>query len=289
MIKYADLHIHTTASDGSFTPEEVVTKATDVNLSAIAITDHDTVDGVIKALKMKNQNIEIIPGIEIDTLLEATQEEVHILGYFIEPKDPFWIGFFQRTKITREKRMAKMVKKLNQLGIDVTLEDVKLIAEKNTPLCRPHLARLLLDKKIVSSISEAFELYIGEGKPAYEPKAMPESIQMIREIKRKKGVAVLAHPGLIRNNQSLNIIVNSGELDGIECYHSRHSQEDTEMCLYIAHKHNLLITGGSDDHGTHNRIGRSILGEFVIPYELVERLKIFHQEVRLRYADSLYV
>ena len=286
---YADLHIHTTASDGSFTPFEVVERAVKANLSAISITDHDTIKGVIEAISLKNPNIEIIPGIEIDTLLTQTKEEIHILAYFIKAEDTFWKDFFQRTKITREKRMREMVKKLNELGINITLENVKQVADKNSPLCRPHLAKLLLNKGIVSSISEAFELYIGEGKPAYVPKAMPETIWMIREIKRRKAVAVLAHPGLIKKKESLNTIIKSKELDGIECYHSKHTKEDTEICLQLASEHNLLVTGGSDDHGLNNKIGRSILGEFVIPYKLVETLKVFYQEVRVKGANSLYV
>ncbi len=286
---YADLHIHTTASDGSFTPFEVVERAAKANLSAISITDHDTIKGVIEAISLKNPNIEIIPGIEIDTLLPQTKEEIHILAYFIKAEDTFWKDFFQKSKITREKRMKEMVKKLNKLGINITLENVKQVADENSLLCRPHLAKLLLNKGMVSSISEAFELYIGEGKPAYVPKAMPETIWMIREIKKRKAVAVLAHPGLIKKKESLNIIIKSKELDGIECYHSKHTKEDTEICLQLASEHNLLVTGGSDDHGLNNKIGRSILGEFVIPYKLVEILKVFYQEVRVKDANSLYV
>lgn len=265
----ADLHIHTTASDGLLTPEEVVRWASLKRLKAAAITDHDTVNGIDAAIDAASRyGVEIIPGIEFSTIFE--EEEIHILGYYIDYKEQWFLDMLKKIQNSRYERASKIIGKLNEMGVDITLDEVKEIAEDGI-LGRPHIARAMINKGYINNIKEAFRGYIGKGCPAYVERYKLSSREAIDVIKRLGGISILAHPGLIRNKAYIRDIVKLG-IDGIEVYHSKHDEATTRDALSIAKSRNLLITGGSDCHGMKVN-NEPILGNFSVDYKYVQLLK----------------
>ncbi len=265
--KYADLHIHTNRSDGLLSPEQVVLKANKVGLSAISITDHDSIDGIESAiLTGKKHNVEVIPGLEISA--EYYGEEIHILGYFIDWQDQSLNRALQTFRDARHKRALKMMEKLNELGIRIEHSDVF----KDTQLDyvgRPHLAFALVQNGYVDTISEAFQKFLGNNAPAYIPKPAFSPFEAIKMILSADGIPILAHPAMLKRNV-VDDLVSYG-LAGIEAYHSYHSNQITDYYIYLAKKKNLLITGGSDFHGFEN--SKRVLGNVRLPYKYIEELK----------------
>lgn len=265
----ADLHIHTTASDGLMTPDEVVYWSKLKRLTAIGITDHDTVNGISSAEDASlKYGVEIVPGIELSTLFE--DEEIHILGYYIDYKDPWLLNILEKIQNSRYERAAQIVNKLNGLGVEITLEQVKIKAD-NGAIGRPHIARAMIDKGYITNIKEAFKGFIGKDCPAYVERYKVSSKEGIDIIKRTGGISVLAHPGLIKNKAKISNIINLG-IDGIEVYHSKHDDETIRNALAIARTRNLLITGGSDCHGVKLN-NEPMLGNYSVDYKYVEMLK----------------
>jgi len=265
----ADLHIHTTASDGLMSPKEVVYWASVKRLTAIGITDHDTVNGIGPAEEASSEyGVEIVPGIELSTLYE--EEEIHILGYYIDYNAPWFLDTLVKIQNSRYKRAESIVSKLNGLGINITLEQVKSIADDGA-VGRPHIARAMINKGYISNIKEAFNSYIGKGCPAYVERYKLKSSEAIDIIKRLGGISVLAHPGLIKNKANIGNIINLG-IDGIEVYHSKHDDETVRYALAIATSRKLLITGGSDCHGIKLN-NEPILGNCTVDYKYVQKLK----------------
>jgi len=276
MGKTIDLHTHSTASDGTLTPRELVRYAKDSGLSAIALTDHDTIAGIGDALdEARSIGFEVVPGIEISVDYET---EMHILGYFsgkdylnIEPA-------LDALRRSREERNPKILRKLNKLGFDISLEEVKKEAQGEI-VARPHIASILFKKGYVENMREAFDKYLSMGKPAYyrREKLTPE--EGLGIISDAGGIPVLAHPIYLyldynHLNSLLYELKNAG-LVGIEAYYVNNSEEDTQKFLELAEKHELLVTGGSDFHGgfkTGIEIGTGV-GGLSIPYKLLERLK----------------
>ena len=264
-----DLHIHTTASDGSLSPEEIVKKAEKLRYKAIAITDHDTVDGLKKALKeAKKRRVEVIPGIEINTEYEG--HEVHILGYFIDYTDPNLLKKIEYYKKLRVKRVRKIVNKLNKMGFEIDMNDVLEFA-KGPAIGRSHIARAMRKKDYVQSTSEAFDKYIGIGKPAYVNRERMSPEKSIKLIKQCGGIPVLAHPGLVGSDQVVKKIIEFG-VKGLEVFYYEHSKGQEEKYRTMARENNLIVTGGSDDHGPGNKDGFR-LGKIRLDYELVEKMK----------------
>ena len=240
-----DLHIHTTYSDGKYTPSKVVKFAYDAGVSHIAITDHDTVCGIEEGISSgKNMGIEVIPGIEFSSVFEG--HDVHILGYFIDYTSKRVRDFLSGLKEKRESRARQMVEKLNDMGYEIEFERVKEIA-KDGALGRPHIARALYEKGYTATQEEAFYGLIGNEDPAYVPKFEVSVKNAIDFLKNSGAVVVLAHPGLLPD-RGLALRVLSYEFDGIEVYHPKHSEDDIEFFREYANEHNLLITGGSDFH-----------------------------------------
>lgn len=268
----ADLHIHTTFSDGTHTPEEVVEQARKAGLKTIAITDHDVVDGIELAIKKgKELGVEVIPGIEFTT--EAFDTEIHILGYFIDHRSPELIEAITKIQKGREKRIFKICEKLKGLGVDLNAEKVLELAGNRAP-GRPHVARALVEKGYVKDFKEAFNKYIDFHGPAYVShyKLSPE--EAVKLVVSAKGVPVYAHPRVSNCDQIIPDLMVAG-LAGIEVYYSGHNQRQTQHYLNLARKNGLLATGGSDYHGV--RSGREVeLGELTIPDELVKKLKDEH-------------
>lgn len=277
MTRIIDLHTHSIASDGSMSPAELVRHAKDKGLAAVALTDHDTVEGISEALAEGNRiGIEVIPGIEISTNYKP---EMHILGYFLDV-DKYLFVQKELTEIRkgREDRNYKIISRLKELGITITEEEVKEISSGDT-IGRPHFARLLMEKGYVKNMQEAFDKYLGKDGSAYFKRYELEPIDGIKLIKNAGGIPVLAHPALLKMNYNdidkLLVELKEYGLAGIEAIYSENSKEETGNLLRLAIKHKLLVTGGSDYHGTYKNgieigYGR---GNLKVPYELLEKLK----------------
>ncbi|MFQ6129894.1 MAG: PHP domain-containing protein [Candidatus Hadarchaeaceae archaeon] len=263
--KFADLHVHTRASDGGELAGEVVRQAREVGLAAIGIADHDSVDGIGAALKASGKyEVEVIPSVELSAYLDNS--ELHILGYFINWRDERFKAMLRMFQEVRMNRAKEMVEKLRGLGLDISYEDVLVEADKGV-VGRPHVARALTNHGYVKSINGAFERYIGAGGPAYVDKYRLPSVEAIKEIRRIGGIPVLAHPLYGFREEMLPELLKQG-LKGIEVYHSKHDISATRRFEDLARQHNLLVTGGSDSHGFDVPVGT-----VRVPYELVEKLK----------------
>lgn len=274
-----DLHVHSTASDGLFTPQQMIDMSVKMSLAGLAITDHDTIDGLeiaVQYIQEKKYRIVFIPGIEMNT--EVGSSEVHILGYFIDYRNSILIERLKEIKKARSERAIKMIQKLRKMGLIISLEQVNKLA-KGDLIGRPHIARALMENAYVFSVKEAFEKYLGQGKPAYVPryKFFPE--EAIDLVKNAGGIPVLAHPGLISDQDIISDIINMG-IEGIEIYYPEHDQVQIQKYYELAQKKQLLITGGSDFHGTYEGHGRSRLACTGIDQVLVEKLVERKSEIR---------
>lgn len=254
-----DLHVHTTASDGFYSPEEVIKKANTIGLAGIAITDHDTVSGLRAAIifiNRENIKLDLIPGIEINT--EWDEEEIHILGYYIDYENKKLINRLAEIKNSRFIRARKMITKLKKTGVDIDFGQVQKIARGDL-IGRPHIAWAMVEKGYVFSIKEAFEKYIGKGKPAYVPRYKIFPQEAIELIKHVGGIAILAHPGLLNSSDNFKSVMNMG-VEGIEVLYPEHSQEQIKKYTEFCNNKNLLLTGGSDYHGMVGEGSRNKLG-----------------------------
>jgi len=267
-VKFADLHLHTFYSDGTYSPEELVIKAKKAGLSTIAIADHDTVDAIEPALiAAKEYDLEIIPGIELTA--EHNKTEVHILGYFIDHKDKSLLRELNSLASYRNERIHKITDKLKEMGIDFDPKAVFDISGCGT-VGRLHIARAMVKLGIISNTQEAFQKYIGDKCPAYVCGFRFSPEEAISLIKKVGGVAVLAHPYIFHDPEIITEFVKYG-IDGLEVYYPEHTQSMINQFLDYAKKYNLLITGGSDCHGKAKPEVK--IGMIKLPYEFVEKLK----------------
>ncbi|EGW36252.1 PHP domain-containing protein [Desulfosporosinus sp. OT] len=242
----ADLHCHTTASDGLLTPTELICSAAELGLKGIGITDHDTIQGWQEAEEAgEKHQIRILRGIELST--EWQGKEVHILGYDLDGSSSFLNDKLRYLRQAREHRMLKILDRLEAQGIDINVDEVQQFAQGES-IGRPHIAHALMERGYVSSIGEGFDRYIGMGAPAYVPRYKMTPEEGIELVRAAHGVAVLAHPGVHRLEEGIPTWVKVG-LQGIEVFHSDHNPEDERKFHTIAQKYQLLITGGSDFHG----------------------------------------
>jgi len=268
-MKYADLHAHTSESDGTYTPEQLVKEALKRSLSAVAIVDHDTVSAIPAALKAAESTaLEIIPGIELTSQYE--NQEVHILGYFLDHQDKGFLNKLKPVRQNRIRRVNEMIENLKGLDIELDPQTVFDIAGSGT-VGRMHIARALVKDGWVGSTSEAFRKYIGDKSPAYVLGFRFSPEEAIKIIRDAGGVAVLAHPYVLRNDEWIVEFV-AGGLQGLEAYYPEHSQSQVNYYLELAKKLNLVVTGGSDFHGSAKPNVK--LGCVKIPLELVEKLRL---------------
>lgn len=276
-----DLHMHSTFSDGSCTPTELVKEAKQLNLTAIALTDHDTIEGVPEFLKAgQEMNVITVPGVEIsvDTKL-PNNGHMHILGLFIDPFSRKLKGTLDFLRTQRNLRAGKIINQLNKLQIPITLEELQDEAGEGS-IGRPHVAKILVRKGVVASLQEAFDRYLKKGAPAYVDKVKLGEVDAIRMIKDAGGLAILAHPHLmnydsfVETRQKILALKELG-LDGFEVYYSGMPGEFSQALLELAEEYGFAISGGSDYHGTNKEgiamgSGKSDLN---IPDEIYYQLK----------------
>lgn len=282
-MKIVDLHVHSTRSDGSFTPAELVDYAMEKGLAAFALTDHDTTEGLSEALQAaKGKDIEVIPGIEFSTEYEG--KDIHILGLYIDYEGKEFQKYLLDFQNSRTIRNEKMCKKLIEHGVDITYEQL----QKRFPeavLTRAHYAKFLWEEGYVSNMKEAFDKYIGDHAPCFLPREKVTPVQAVELILRAKGVPVLAHPVLYgMSNERLEALVadlKKAGLVGIEAVYSTYNSAEERQMKALAKKYDLLISGGSDFHGT-TKPGLDLAvgyGKLFIPYEILEKIKEYVKAV----------
>jgi predicted metal-dependent phosphoesterase TrpH len=277
-----DLHIHTTASDGTFTPSEVVAHAIKLKLKAIAITDHDTLAGSSEALKGGlPPALDFLTGVEISAApppFYSRSGSFHLLGYSIRLDDSELNQTLEKLQQARKNRNPAIIKRLNELGISISLDEVRETAG-DAQLGRPHIAQILIKKGVISSIDEAFDKFLGTDKPAYVDKYRVKCSKAIDAIRGAGGIPVLAHPGLLEyesENQLDDLIgqLKQMGIQGVEVFYTGHTEDQTRLFAKLAQQYDLLMTGGSDFHGAiHPDIEMgSGKGNLFIPYELYDKL-----------------
>jgi predicted metal-dependent phosphoesterase TrpH len=275
---FVDLHIHSTASDGSLSPLEIVQTAEKLGLKAIAITDHDTVDGSVEARGHEQaHDVEILSGIELSA--ELGSGTIHILGYLIRLDDMSLMQTLGVLQEARANRNTRIVDRLGELGVDISYDDI-LEASGGGQVGRPHFARVMVQKGIVKSMDGAFDRFLGKGGPAYVERYRLTASEAIEAILKAGGVPVLAHPSTVdakTESELENTLVElkRAGLKGVEAYYPSHGASRTARYEGLANRHGLLVTGGSDFHG-HAKMGVRIgvgRGNLRVPYRVVEALK----------------
>lgn len=250
-MKLIDLHVHSTASDGSCTPAEVVSLASEAGLTAIALTDHDTVSGIDEALEASDSlDLTVVPGVELSCIYK--EKEIHILGLYIDHRNPEFLDFLDTNAKKRSARNQIMLDAFRQDGFDLTMEDLTCSNPK-TIITRAHFARALLSKGYVKTVDQAFKKYLNPDCPYYRKREVITPEESIRAINRAGGVAILAHPCQYKlgwkETEELILFLKEAGLFGVECFHSSNNQYESGKLRTIAEKNGLAITGGSDFHG----------------------------------------
>ena len=270
-----DLHTHSTFSDGTFTPLQLVKYAEEKGLKAFAITDHDTTEG-IKEAKSIETNVEVISGVEISTRYD--KKEIHIVGLYVNENDA---DLNKKLKYYREKRVTRnfeILEKLNSLGVDITIDDVKESCTGDV-ISRAHIAKALVSKGFVGSYTEAFDRYLGDNKCAYVPRETLNYEESMELITKAGGVPVLAHPLLYKmsdtNLENMMVKLRQKGLKAVEVYYSTHSNSDTQHVMAMANRVGLIYSGGSDFHGaTKPKIDMGTgMGKLAVPYEILEKIR----------------
>lgn len=270
-----DLQTHSTYSDGTYTPRELVEAAAEADLAAVALTDHDTVEGQPEMQAAGEElGVEILPAVEIS--VQTPSQGVDLLGYLIDPEDDTLLGLLDRLQGYRQERLPKMLAKLEDIGVPVSQEEVEAQATGEV-VGRPHVAQALVEAGHVETTDEAFDRYIGDGQPGYVSKERASPEEAIGAIHAAGGVAVLAHPCFVHPAHLpsiLRLLVDKG-LDGLEVWYSEHDAMHVQHFGQLADRVGLVKTGGSDFHGENKpgiEIGRGY-GDLEVPYSAVEGLR----------------
>ena len=276
-MKYIDLHTHSTVSDGSFTPSELIEHAHEIGLAAIALTDHDTASGIDEFLEaaVKYDNIEAIPGVEISVGFKS--KEIHLVGLFIDHKSESLLELLCEIRRERNKRNELIIDKLQAMGYDIALQELLDIAGGES-IGRPLLAKILIKKGYFTEVQEVFDKCLKRGAPAYCPRVLPTPEKGISEIHKAGGIAVWAHP-LYRSSNDRNsirkVLREMTEIDAIEAYYTSFTPTQTRAVLEVAEEFNIPVSGGSDFHGA-NQNGIELgtgYGELAVPYDILEKLR----------------
>ena len=278
-----DLHIHSTVSDGKFSPEEIVSKAAALGLTIIALADHDSVDGIAPALEAAKAfpPLRIIPCVEIST--DMPSGEAHVLGYFIDYTSDELNASLEKFRSSRQRRAQGMIAKLHNLGIRVDWQRVQEIAGDGST-GRPHIAQAMLEKGYITSIKDAFTGYIEHGGPAYVEREKMTPAEAVALIVRSNGLPVLAHPFTVNDPQAMVIELKTAGLVGIEAYYNGYTADETKSLVSLADRHGLIATGGSDYHGLDDS-DETMLGGVDVPVESAERLTALAEQRTLRLAN----
>ena len=265
-----DLHLHSTASDGRFSPEAIVHKAAELGLSVIALADHDSVDGIVPALEAakKFPQLKMIPAVEVST--DVPSGEVHVLGYFIDYTSQELAGALAKFRSSRERRAQGMVVKLADLGVHIDWQRVREIAGDGT-IARPHVAQAMLEKGYITSIREAFDKYIARDGPAYVEREKLTPVEAVALVVRTDGLPVMAHPLTVADPEAMIIELKTAGLVGIEAYYAGYTIDEISRLASLADRHGLIATGGSDYHGLGD-IGETMIGGVDVPMASAERL-----------------
>ena len=265
---HIDLHTHTSSSDGAFAPLELVSKAKNAGLDMISITDHDNVNALEEAITYGREiGIEVIPGMEISTDIE--DKEVHLLGYFIDYHNQELLKYLSFFRVERYHRAKRIVNKLCNLGLNITLEDVTERA-KNSAIGRPHIASAMLDLGLVNNYYEAFDKYLKDNGPAYERKIHVSLQSALKLISDAGGLSFIAHPGNMNDVILMNLI--KAGVDGIEVIHPSHSDYQVKFYKGIVNQYCLLASGGSDFHGG-SKGDENNLGKYTVPESVVDAMR----------------
>ncbi len=253
-----DLHLHSTASDGSLSPSELISAARTGGLDVVSLTDHDTTSGFAEASAAGRGSVHVVPGIEMSTTHEGL--ELHMLGYFVDPVHPVLQAHERDAVERRRERMIAILDALDGGGVSVDYTEVTSAAAGARVIARPHLARVLVQRGFAHTVSEAFDRYIGNACDAYRPVNLVGPAEAIERIHTAGGIAVWAHPDYDSFNREIRRFVNWG-LDGVECYRPKCSAQESMAFEQVATSLGLYVTGGSDWHGVwHGRLGLFSLG-----------------------------
>ena len=279
----ADLHLHTTASDGRLEPGEVVRLAVKVGLDVIAITDHDSIDGIAPALAVVTDlpSLTVIPGVEINT--DVPHGEVHVLGYFIDYTDRKLAAALQGLRDSRRGRALKMIDKLRDLGMEIRWPRVQELAQGGL-VCRPHIAQALFEAGYVSSEKEAFDKYIGHDGPAYVEREKLLPVEAVKLIVGAQGLPVLAHPADIDALDKVVAELKAAGLVGIEVYYGSYTRDIIDRLLKIAKRYQLVPTGGTDYHAFGDGL-EVMVGKVLAPSQSVEQLFALADRCSLELID----
>ncbi|MFC1989534.1 PHP domain-containing protein [Chloroflexota bacterium] len=269
-ISRVDLHIHSTASDGLLSPAEVVRKAAQLGLTFIAITDHDSINGIVPALEAAKAFLQltVIAGVEVSTVIP--KGEVHVLGYYLDYTSLELLTTLEKMRSSRRGRAQGMVAKLRGLGIRIEWQRVQEIAGSSS-MGRPHIAQAMLEKGYIASIKEAFTKYISRDGPAYVEREKMSPAEAVELILRANGLPVLAHPFTIDDSESMIVELKTAGLVGIEAYYNSYTPEEVSKLVNLAKRHGLIASGGSDYHGLDDR-NETMIGGANVPTESVEQL-----------------
>jgi len=265
---FADLHMHTNFSDGTFSPEELAARGHEKGLRVLALTDHDTVGGCERmGQACRALGVEFINASELTCEIDGN--EIHMLGYFLDIHNELLLEKLAQFQKVRQNRINEMTDALNKVGIPLAASAVFELAGCKAP-GRPHVARALVKEGHVKSVEDAFDKYLKKGKAAWVPKSKVSAPEAIELIHQAGGLAVMAHPGLNKTDDVIPRMIDAG-MDGLECFHSRHSVSDIERYEGMTEKYGLLATGGSDCHGMNR--GNPLIGSIKLPYIYVENMK----------------
>ena len=271
-----DLHTHTIASDGTLRPCELVAAAARRGVRVLAVTDHDSTNGLAEAIETARQHppLTIVPGIEINCDVEGA--EIHILGYYMDYEAAWFQDFCRAQREERRARVRRTVERLADLGLPIDVERVFALVQEGSA-GRPHVARVMLERGYVKSVREAFDRYLAAGRPAHVPRRKLTPEDAVRLLRKAGGVPVFAHPGLADRDELVPSLVAAG-LMGIECYYSEHSPAQRGAYLDLCREHGLIATGGSDFHGPQVRA--AALGNPTVPLAVWEALQAKAAEAR---------
>ena len=268
----ADLHVHTTYSDGLFSPREVVDRAAAVGLNMIAITDHDTMAGIAEARQHGPAcGVDVVAGVEISTY--HGDQEFHILGLYVDTVNTSFLERLELMRRARHERIFEMVEKLKTLGVELDGQEIIDLADGNSP-GRAHVAQALMNRGHVADFSEAFFRYVGDSGPAFVPKRFITAQEAIAAVRTMGGVSILAHPGLTNRDDFIAVFAEMG-LNGLEAFYPTYSREQTTHYLSLAQRLGLLASGGSDCHG--RRRPEIMLGRVRVPEVFVQKITALAQ------------